>query len=264
MDFGNKLKYLRTENGMTQQDLASSIGVTTVCIGNWERGIRKPTMDMLMSLSKVFKTSIDYLVGVQTYNTGHTTLTPGELLLLKNYQSLDYFGKKAVDSICALEKQRVDSLKKKTSSKIIEIQKASERFIPKYSTPSAAGFNVPLDGDDFEMILVDDSVPDDADYAVNIQGNSMLPYIHDGDTVFVKKDAELSIGDVGIFCVDGAMYCKQYYLDEENNLVLVSANPELKSSNIHVYTDSGSSVKFLGKVLLNGRVELPDYLYEDE
>mgnify|MGYP000706428936 CR=1 FL=1 len=76
------------------------------------------------------------------------------------------------------------------------------------------------------MILVDSSVPEEADYAVYIQGNSMYPYIHDGDMVYVKKDAELSVGDVGIFCVDGAMYCKQYYLDDNNNLVLVSANPE--------------------------------------
>ena len=92
----------------------------------------------------------------------------------------------------------------------------------------------------------------------------MEPYIHDGDMVFVKKDAELSIGDVGIFCVDGAMYCKQYYIDDENNLVLVSANPALRRSNVFVSSDSGSSVQFCGKVLLNQHIELPDYLFEEE
>lgn len=91
---------------------------------------------------------------------------------------------------------------------------------------SAAGYSVPLDGDDFKMILVDENVPSDADSAVDIQGNSMYPYIQDGDTVYVKKDCELSIGDVGIFCVDGAMYCKQYYINEESNLTLVSGNPQ--------------------------------------
>lgn len=122
---------------------------------------------------------------------------------------------------------------------------------------------MPLDGAEFEMIPVDDSVPDDADYAVDIQGNSMAPYIYDGDMVFVKKDADLSIGDVGIFCVDGAMYCKQYYLTDEGTLVLASANPELRHTNIVLSQESGRSVRTCGKVLLNQRVELPDYLFED-
>lgn len=91
----------------------------------------------------------------------------------------------------------------------------------------------------------------------------MYPYIHDGDMVYVKKDAELSVGDVGIFCVDGAMYCKQYYLDDNNNLVLVSANPELRYTNIFVSADSGRSVKACGKVLLKEKIDLPDYLFED-
>ena len=112
------------------------------------------------------------------------------------------------------------------------------------------------------MILVDNSVPDEADYAVNIQGNSMFPYIHDGDMVYVKKDAEMAIGDVGIFCVDGAMYCKQYYVDENGNLELVSANPELRNTNVFVSSDSGSSVKCYGKVLMGFKLELPDYLFE--
>ena len=41
------------------------------------------------------------------------------------------------------------------------------------------------------MILVDENVPDDADFAVGIQGNSMSPYIHDGDTVYVIKQASI-------------------------------------------------------------------------
>ncbi len=122
--------------------------------------------------------------------------------------------------------------------------------MPHYTTPSAAGFNVTLDGTDFEMMLTDDTVPEDADYTVDIQGNSMDPYIHDGEMVFVKKDSDLAVGDIGIFCVDGAMYCKQYYLDKDNNLILVSANPDLRHTNIFVLADSGISVMTCGKVLL--------------
>lgn len=81
--------------------------------------------------------------------------------------------------------------------------------------------------------------------------------------VYVEKDTELSIGDVGIFCVDGAMYCKQYYLDKEGNLILVSVNPELRHTNVFVSSESGSSVRFCGKVLLKEKIELPSYLFDD-
>ena len=152
---------------------------------------------------------------------------------------------------------------RKSSSNVVELPTPSERFIPHYTSPSAAGFNVPLDGADFEMMLVNNSVPDEADYAVDIQGDSMYPYINDGDMVYVKKDAELQIGDVGIFCVDGAMYCKQYYVDDNDNLILVSANPKRRNFNVFVAADSGSSVRACGKVLLGKRIELPDYLFDE-
>lgn len=266
MDFGHRVKTFRQEKGMTQQELADKVGVSVVGVRNWERGAKKPSLDMLLSLGKALNISLDTLLDFSPHNQPKNSLvlTLDERKLLKNYQLLDSFGRKAVDAICLLEAERVSASAKRELPKVIDFQAAkSERFIPRYTTPSAAGFNVPLDGTDFEMILVDDTVPDDADYAVDIQGNSMSPYIKDGDMVYVKKDAELSIGDVGIFCVDGAMYCKQYYLDDENNLILVSANPDLRHTNVVVSADSGSSVRACGKVLLNKHIELPDYLFED-
>ncbi len=122
------------------------------------------------------------------------------------------------------------------------------------------GYSVPLDGDDFEMILVDSTVPAEADFAVSIQGNSMYPYISDGDTVYVKKNCELAIGDVGIFCVDGAMYCKQYFVDANRNLTLLSANPQFKNTNVFIEADNESSVQCYGKVLLGYKIDLPEYV----
>ena len=265
MDFGQRLKSLRVERNLTQQNLGDAVGVSTVTIRAWERSTKKPAMDALLSLGRVLNISMDTLLDFHLNNAPNYTLVLTERKLLSSYQSLDNYGQKAVDAICALEKERVDAMKKpRVIPKIIDLQQVkSERYIPRYTTPSAAGSSVPLDGVDFEMILVDSSVPEEADYAVDIQGNSMYPYIHDGDMVYVEKDAELTIGDVGIFCVDGAMYCKQYYLDDNNNLVLVSANPELRHTNIFVSADSGRSVKACGKVLLKEKIDLPDYLFED-
>ena len=266
MEFGQRLKNLRLSQRKTQQDLASSIGVSVVAVRSWEHGSKKPSMDALIALGETLNTSIDALLGINgRFQSVGVILSPTESALLNSYQSLDEYGKKAVETICALEKERISALRKVSKTKVIDLKqaaKARERYVPHYTTPSAAGINVPLDGADFEMMLVDDNVPDDADFAVDIQGNSMEPYIHDGDMVFVKKDTDLMIGDIGIFCVDGAMYCKQYFIDGNGNLILVSANPALRHTNVLVPVDSGSSVTTCGKVLLDCKVELPEYLFD--
>lgn len=264
MKLGERIKALRLERPLSQAELGKNLGVSEVSVRCWENGTKKPSMDAIISLANLFHVSTDYLLGVSIDETrDNLILSKQETMLLSNYRVLDKHGQKAVDTICALEKARVESeaVKIRPQSNLTILQsKSPSRYIPRYTTPSAAGYSTPLDGDDFEMILVDDSVPCDADFAVGIQGNSMYPYIHDGDTVYVKKDCELSIGDVGIFCVDGAMYCKQYYVDTNRNLTLVSANPRLKHTNVYIDANSSSTVKCYGKVLLGFKLDLPDYL----
>ena len=262
MKLGERLKSLRIKQGMTKKELSNRLGVSTVSIGHWESESKNPSMSAIISLAKIFCVTTDFLLGVTAeQEKEELLLSKSEMTLLTNYRVLDKYGKKVVDTVCVIEKARIES-EQVSRNTIIEIRKKAGRYIPRYITPSAAGYSEPVDGDDYEMIPVDENVPDDADFAVGIQGNSMHPYIRDGDTVYVKKDCELSVGDVGIFSVNGAMYCKQYYLDSERNLTLVSANPELRNSNVYVGADSDAAVKCYGKVLLDYKVELPDYLFE--
>ena len=267
MELNERLKALRIEKPLTQKELGKYLGVSEVSVRCWENGTKNPSMSAIIALANLFHVTTDYLLGVSVdENKDNLLLSQQESALLSNYRILDRHGKKAVDTLCALEKARVETEIAKLKSRPNVVQevtkKSPNRYIPRYTTPSAAGYSAPLDGDDFEMILADESVPYDADFAVGIQGNSMYPYIHDGDTVYVKKDCELSIGDVGIFCVDGAMYCKQYYVDDERNLTLVSANPRLRHTNVYVGADSGSDVRCYGKVLLGQRITLPNYFLE--
>ena len=264
MELYERIKSLRNKNSMTQRELGAYLNVSEVSIRNWETGVKNPSMLAIIAMAKVFNITTDYLLGVNIEpESDNLLLNPREKNLLSNYRVLDKYGRKAVETLCVLEKNRVENQKTHTSkAEIISFETKPSRYIPKYTTPSAAGYSVPLDGDEFEMILVDDNVPNDADFAVSIQGNSMYPYIQDGDTVYVKKDCELSTGDVGIFCVDGEMYCKQYFIDEQQNLILVSANPKLRDSNIIIRVDSEMSVKCYGKVLLDYKIDLPSYIYE--
>ena len=181
---------------------------------------------------------------------------------------LDEHGRRLVNTICDMELERTKPRDFKITclfEKVLEsgnkkhtIERRT-RYIPFYLTPPAAGISAPIDGSESEMLLADDSVPTEADYAVRVSGDSMEPYIHDGEMVFVKETQELYDGDVGIFCVDGAIYCKQYYIDEEKNLHLLSANPNRINTNIYVDGESSSTVKCCGKVLLRKSTPLPNY-----
>ena len=262
MEFAQRLKSIRQERKLSIQELASLVGVSVVAIRHWENGTRKPSCDVLAELSKALLVSSDALLGIPRSND-LIRVTQEERRLLSDYRALDEFGKRAVLSICSIELDRTgNSVFARPKHPISK----RTRMIPHFATPSAAGINTPfeVDGYDIVPISVLDNVPDGADFAVNIQGNSMFPYINDGDVVFVKQDEDISVGDIGIFCVDGAMYCKQYYVDKDGNLLLVSANPELKNSNIFVSADSSNSVKCCGRVLLDQKAPLPKYISNND
>lgn len=262
MSFGQKLRQLRARNRLTQQELSELMDVSVVAVQSWEGDRKRPGMEALIGLSRVLQVSIDELVGTGA-QTGGTTLSSPEWTLITGYRSLDEFGKRAVESICSIELERMNAKNvRKTTSKIVSFETHS-RKIPYFALPSAAGYSTPLDDMPYEMIEVDDSVPGSADFAIYIQGNSMMPYIHDGQMVFVHRQEELAIGDVGIFSVDGAMYCKQYYKEQNGTLILASANEALKESNIVISPDSGQTVVVCGKVLLGRKIPLPGYLSEN-
>ncbi len=264
MELNKRIRFLRNRKNLTQKELGKRLGVSAASIGYWETGAKNPSMAAIIALAENLGVTTDFLLGVSLeQDRDDFVLNNREMSLINSYRILDKYGKQAVDAVCAIEKSRIELQCAETVSKSsIEIAKKKPyRYIPRYTNPSAAGSAIPLDGDEFEMILADENVPEDADFAVRIQGNSMQPYINDGDTVYVKKDTELSVGDVGIFCVDGAMYCKIYYIDSERNLTLVSANPEFKNTNVYVSADSNCSVQCYGKVLLDCKTHVPDYIF---
>lgn len=53
----------RTEKKLTQEELAEKIGVTQMAVSFYERGVRKPTVAVLMRLADVLECSADDLLG---------------------------------------------------------------------------------------------------------------------------------------------------------------------------------------------------------
>ena len=62
--FGNKLKELRQQAGLTQKQLAEQLGVTKSVISFYERSERTPSPDVLRKLASVFHVSTDFLLDI--------------------------------------------------------------------------------------------------------------------------------------------------------------------------------------------------------
>ena len=60
---GKRIRELRVEKGLSQQELGSSIGVTKVSICGYENGTRIPNLEKLVKLAEQLETTTDYLLG---------------------------------------------------------------------------------------------------------------------------------------------------------------------------------------------------------
>lgn len=67
--FGEKLKTLRKGQKLTQQQLASVLGVQKSVISYYESGDRFPSYDILIKIARTFHTTTDYLLGVSRERT---------------------------------------------------------------------------------------------------------------------------------------------------------------------------------------------------
>lgn len=65
VDFGSVLKTLRLRENFTQAQLAQKLGVTKSVISAYETGLRLPSYDILIHISKIFNVSTDYLLGLE-------------------------------------------------------------------------------------------------------------------------------------------------------------------------------------------------------
>ena len=65
IDFGNKLKTLRLQYNLTQNELAQKLDVTKSVISAYETGIRTPSYDILINIAQIFKVTTDYLLGLE-------------------------------------------------------------------------------------------------------------------------------------------------------------------------------------------------------
>ena len=91
-NFGERLKQLRREKNLTQEQLAEVFGVARNSIFSYETGRRIPDIEVLKSYAEYFGVTSDYLLGLSDNRTPETAAIGGKLglsdeaiLKLKDY-----------------------------------------------------------------------------------------------------------------------------------------------------------------------------------
>jgi Predicted transcriptional regulators len=88
MEFSERLKKLRKDTGLTQVDVASKLGISQQAYASWERGVKKPTQENLVKLSKILYVSVDYLLGNTENKQTSDVLEDIDLLFRMNSKGL--------------------------------------------------------------------------------------------------------------------------------------------------------------------------------
>ncbi len=99
MKFNLRLKQLRQKNKLTQGELADILGLKPTAISNYESERNEPSFDKLISLSKYFDVSCDYLLGV----TDSYLPVGGEVLDKDIVEFFDLYKQLSPDSVAEIK-----------------------------------------------------------------------------------------------------------------------------------------------------------------
>ncbi len=241
---GTTLRQILAEKKMSVSELSRRAEVSAQTLYSiLNRDNMKINLELLLQLCRVLQVSPERFYPPEFQ--ADDRLLPEEWELLRSIRSLDDHGKQLLQLVLNAELQRLHTA-------------APERLcrvIPLYSTPAAAGYASPVEGADYTPY----EVPAEslADFAARIAGDSMEPWLHDGDIALVTRRPGLDDGDVGLFFVDGDMLCKQYCRDCTGTVYLFSLNRERQDADRVIPPDSSSTICCYGKVILPKRPPLP-------
>lgn len=71
---GKKFKEIRTAKGMTQEDIAQSLGVSVFTVQKWEQDKADPNTGTMIKLADLLGASIDYMLGLEDLNASKVNI----------------------------------------------------------------------------------------------------------------------------------------------------------------------------------------------
>lgn len=234
IETGKRMLELRKQQGKNQADVAAYLGLTVAAYQNYETGRREAGYDTICKLADYFNVTTDYLLGRAPQTDAMALLISQTDVTLetltKQFEALPEDGKVLMIAIIrALNETRDIRYPKKKPRTV---------WIKQHQNKAAAGFGYDLSSEDewFDVEVIDNPKVGEADFAVEIDGDSMEPDYHNGDLALIKLDPDVPVGEVGLFVLDGMGYIK-----ERGKKKLISRNPE--------YPDIEGEARCIGLVI---------------
>jgi len=98
---GARLKKLRKEKKMTQDDVAKYLQIARATYSRYETEEREMTHESLVKLARLFDVSVDYILG--RYDTNPILLNDEEIDLIEKFRALDERGRKSIIALAVHE-----------------------------------------------------------------------------------------------------------------------------------------------------------------
>lgn len=227
--FSERLKQLRLEAHLTQEELAEKLGVSKGAIGNYETGAREPNRMMQDAIADLFNVELDYLNG---RNNTRPEYTIEEKWLIECYRKTDDDMKEAVKTVLRRFGEKAQSVAEEKRTKVIPL------------FPAAAGPGEPIEGNAFDEY----ETAEEADFAIKVSGDSMEPYFHDGQIVLCKR-AEVSKGDIAVIMVNGLLLVKQFIPGYAGQWYLRSLNRARSDLDYDFLPSGNDTINLFGTVI---------------
>ena len=241
------LKRARENAGLTQTQAAQKIGVSDGTYKNYEQGKREPNGDKIVTIANAFGVTTDYLLGrpdaKEPADPIDKLMTVDEMEkdLLREWLSLDEASRKSfldvLRKIVAADQKRQTAASKRAAYLLHRLSR--------HKVSAGLGYNLDDDDNWQEAEVVETAAVHQADFAVEVDGDSMEPDYLNGDILLVQSTPTIEVGEVGVFTLNGDGYVKELGESE-----LISRNPEYDPIPIH----ESDSLQCWGRVI--GKTEL--------
>ena len=206
MTIGEKILVELNKQGKSQKSLAKYVGVSDTAIGKWKNKPQDIKFENVVKASEFLNVSLNYLA------YGKEPSIPREYQkLISTYKTLSPDNQKMALGLL----ETMYDIQCRNNIECITIKHSI------YKVSAGKGYS--LDDEDWEEInVVRTSESEQADFAVTVDGDSMLPDYKDGDIVLIKQQDTIELGQIGIFTMNN----NQGFIKESGVNCLISHNPE--------------------------------------
>lgn len=203
MNFGERLKELRIENGLTQLQLAEILDISKSNISKYEAGSIEPNLDIITKSAVYFNTSVDYLLGLSNSRT-HKSDHEWQLPFVQNRLGAILFKYREREQISTDE-----FAQKMGISKSLETELEQGVYIPTMSLikkiANITGYNIDY------LIGAIDHTHVHSDKVFEIDNETIPMYLYESDNYFRSRFEEL---------------CRKHSINRDNSAVTLQISAD--------------------------------------